>query len=245
MSVEKNELEAYINSAIGEYFEREAIIKETEASRVYLYRHKESGKRIIQRFSKNRNDDVYRTLRNRHLCSLPQIYEVCSGDDWLTVLEEYIDGKNLACVTESGTLKTKQACRYAHDICNALTELHALGIIHRDIKPANVIINADNEAVLIDLSIARSVSENNDGDTASLGTVGYAAPEQYGISQSGKSTDIYALGVLLNIMITGVHPAIDSPKGPVKHIVQKATNVQISKRYQSAKEMQKELRLFI
>ncbi len=245
MSEEKNELESYISSAIGEYFEREAVIKNNEASKVYLYRHKVSDKRIIQRFSKNRNDDVYRILRNRHLCSLPQIYEVCSGEDWLVVLEEYVDGVNLASITEKGTLKTKQACRYAYDICNALTELHTLGIIHRDIKPANIIINGNDKAVLIDLNIARSVSEYSDGDTASLGTVGYAAPEQYGISQSGKSTDIYALGVLLNIMITGVHPAIDSPKGPVKHIVQKATNVQISKRYQSAKEMQKELRLFI
>lgn len=193
MSKEKNELKAYIEASIDEKFEREAVIRKTETSRVYLYRHKESGKRIIQRHSKNRNDDVYRILRNKRLCSLPQIYEVCSDDDWLMVLEEYIDGKNLAAVTDSGTLKTKQACKYAYDICNALTELHALGIIHRDIKPANVIINGNNEAVLIDLNIARSVSESDDKDTASLGTVGYAAPEQYGISQSGKSTDFMPL----------------------------------------------------
>lgn len=245
MSKEKNELKAYIEASIDEKFEREAVIRKTEASRVYLYRHKESGKRIIQRHSKNRNDDVYRILRNKRLCNLPQIYEVCSDDDWLMVLEEYIDGKNLAAVTDSGTLKTKQACKYAYDICNALTELHALGIIHRDIKPANVIINGNNEAVLIDLNIARSVSESDDKDTASLGTVGYAAPEQYGISQSGKSTDIYALGVLLNIMITGTHPAIDQPGGAIRHIITKATSTQISKRYKSSKELQKELRFFI
>ena len=52
MSEEKNELKAYIEASIDEKFEREAVIRKTEASRVYLYRHKESGKRIIQRHSK-------------------------------------------------------------------------------------------------------------------------------------------------------------------------------------------------
>ena len=60
MSEEKNELKAYIEASIDEKFEREAVIRKTEASRVYLYRHKESGKRIIQRHSKNRNDEIGR-----------------------------------------------------------------------------------------------------------------------------------------------------------------------------------------
>ena len=110
---------------------------------------------------------------------------------------------------------------------------------------SSIVIDLQDEILPMRYALSRKQLQSDDKDTASLGTVGYAAPEQYGISQSGKSTDIYALGVLLNIMITGVHPAINSPKGPIKHIIQKATNVQISRRYQSAKEMQKELRLYI
>lgn len=88
-------------------------------------------------------------------------------------------------------------------LCHALEELHSLGIVHRDIKPANVMITPENRAVLLDLSIAREISSDQQ-DTRSLGTVGYAAPEQYGVAQSNRATDLYALGVLLNTMITGV-----------------------------------------
>ena len=50
------------------------------------------------------------------------------------------------------------------------------------------------------------------------------------------------MGVLLNTMITGVHPAVDIPRGPIRHIVQKATDTQISKRYKSAAAMARALR---
>ena len=82
-------------------------------------------------------------------------------------------------------------------------------------------------------------------DTRSLGTEGYAAPEQYGVAQSNRATDLYALGVLLNTMITGVHPAVDIPRGPIRHIVQKATDTQISKRYKSAAAMARALRPYV
>lgn len=96
----------------------------------------------------------------------------------------------------------------------------------------------------LDLSIAREISSDQQ-DTRSLGTVGYAAPEQYGVAQSNRATDLYALGVLLNIMITGVHPAVDIPRGPIRHIVQKATDTQISKRYKSAAAMARALRPYV
>lgn len=113
-----------------------------------------------------------------------------------------------------------------------------------DIKPANVMITPENRAVLLDLSIAREISSDQQ-DTRSLGTVGYAAPEQYGVAQSNRAMDLYALGVLLNTMITGVHPAVDIPRGPIRHIVQKATDTQISKRYKSAAAMARALRPYV
>ena len=156
----------------------------------------------------------------------------------------YIEGRTLDKILDSGQLTSAQAAAYTIDLCHALEELHNLGIVHRDIKPANVMITPENRAVLLDLSIAREISSDQQ-DTRSLGTVGYAAPEQYGVAQSNRATDLYALGVLLNTMITGVHPAVDIPRGPIRHIVQKATDTQISKRYKSAAAMARALRPYV
>lgn len=171
------------------------------------------------------------------------IYEVCSDDAGITVLEEYIEGKRLIDILSSKPLDKKSACKYALDICDALIFLHSIGIIHRDIKPSNIIIKEDGTAVLIDLSIARFINEQ-ENDTQALGTPGFAAPEQFGISQSSNATDIYSLGVLLNIMLTGSHPSVDLPKGRLKRIVEQATSTQISKRFKTAEKMKAALKLY-
>lgn len=169
------------------------------------------------------------------------IYDVCTDDSGITVLEEFIEGKRLLDILSSKPLDKKIACNYVSQICDALTFLHSTGIIHRDIKPSNVIIKDDGTVVLIDLSIARFINEQ-EIDTQDLGTPGFAAPEQFGISQSNKTTDIYGLGVLLNIMLTGSHPSIDLPKGRLKKVVEKATSTQISKRYKDAEKLKKALK---
>lgn len=172
------------------------------------------------------------------------IYEVCADDSGITVLEEYIEGKRLLDILSSKPLDKKVACKYVSQICDALIFLHSIGIIHRDIKPSNIIIKDNDTAVLIDLSIARFINEQ-ENDTQALGTPGFAAPEQFGISQSSMATDIYGLGVLLNIMLTGSHPSIDLPKGRLKKVVEKATSTQISKRYKDAEKLKKALKSFI
>lgn len=130
------------------------------------------------------------------------------------------------------------ACRkYALDICNGLVFIHSLGIIHRDIKPSNIIITEQGEAVIIDFGIARLTDDSKYADTKNLGTAGYAAPEQFGIYQSGPVTDIYAVGVLLNELLLGVHPTIDTPKGKLGKVINKCIMAQMSKRYQNVSEL--------
>lgn len=170
------------------------------------------------------------------------IYEVCADDSGITVLEEYVQGKRLTEILSSKPLDKKTACKYALDLCDALIFLHSIGIIHRDIKPSNIIIKENGTAVLIDLSIARFINQQ-ETDTQALGTPGFAAPEQFGISQSNNTTDIYSLGVLLNIMLTGSHPSVDLPKGRLKKVVEQATSTQISKRYKTAEKMKTALKM--
>lgn len=240
----KNDLKEYIEEKLQNDFNKLITVKDTDKSRIYVFEHKGSGKKILQRISANRNDDVFRELMHIKSKNFVTIFEVCSDEDNVIVLEEYIDGTSLYEILQKDKLNKKTAVKYALDICDALIVLHKTGIIHRDIKPENVIITKENNAVLIDFSIARKISSDNENDTANLGTVGYAAPEQYGITQSNKTTDIYSLGVLLNIMLTGEHPAVTEPKGAVKKIISKATSTQISKRYQTAEQMKKDLILY-
>ena len=201
-------------------------------------------KYLIKRFSANFNDDVYRVLKDEEHPNLPKIYEVCWDSSGITVLEEYIRGERLDRILEDGPLGRKLACRYACQLCDALTFLHSKKIIHRDIKPSNIIITPELTAVLIDLSIAKTENPHS-GDTRALGTPGFAAPEQFGISPSAVETDIYALGTLLNLMLTGEHPTVKNPKGLINMVVSKATSTQISKRYHSAADLKRALKRFI
>lgn len=239
----ENDLKTYIENKLSENFTKIADIKKDEKGEIFVYKHNKTQQMVLKRTSSNRNDEVYRLLKNKTHKNLTQILEVCSDEDKLIVLENFCSGKNLLQIISDG-LPAKKAYKYIVQICEALDFLHKNGIIHRDIKPSNVII-ADDNAVLVDLGIARLISQNEENDTENLGTIGYAAPEQFGLSQSGVVTDIYAVGVLLNIMLTGCHPTIKTPKGAIGKLIRKATSTQISKRYQKISDLKKALLLII
>ena len=78
---------------------------------------------------------------------------------------------------------------------------------------------------------------NASRDTVILGTVGYASPEQLGVSQSDARTDIYAAGVLLNVMLTGEHPSVRLASGRLGQIVEKCTAISPSHRYSTAEKL--------
>lgn len=242
MIEEKCELLSYIDSSLERFYEKNGVLKSGENSSVELYTHKENGAKLIKRTIPNRNDGVYRQLKANPCANTPRIYEVCVQDDRLVVLEEYIEGETLQSTVERKTVTESAGVKVALTILTVLDTLHKMGIIHRDIKPSNVIITPKGEVYLIDFSIARQISANADNDTEAFGTVGYAPPEQYGIRQSQSTNDLFSLGVMLNVMLTGVHPTIRLPKGKLGKVIEKATNMQISKRYQTADEFKKALK---
>ena len=233
-------LTEYIGNTLRTEYAFVRTLSDRAIGKTELYR-KNTGEFLVKVTSYHRNDHVFRLLRGKALQSLPKIYEVASAQDALTVLEEYVDGNTLAEVLENGTLPTGRAVSIALDLCAALKELHTRNIIHRDLKPDNIIIRPDGHAVLIDFGVARLTSDKKRGDTMNLGTIGYAAPEQFGISQSGPTTDIYALGVVLNEMLLGVHPTIDMPKRRLGRIINRCVTTQISKRYPSVQDLEKAL----
>ena len=114
--------------------------------------------------------------------NLPQIMYVGEKDGQTVLLEEYIQGDTLGEILKGGLLATAEAKRITRQLCSALWVLHSMGVVHRDVKPDNVIIRGQ-EAVLIDFDASRVYKNAMREDTQILGTTGFAAPEQYGLSQ--------------------------------------------------------------
>jgi len=164
---------------------------------------------------------------------LPLIYDVINCDDGQIVFEEYIDGITVAQVMESGKYSYLGVKRVLKQVCAALEILHSHGIVHRDIKPENIMIGNDGRVVLIDFNISREVKLIK--DTAVMGTVGYASPEQLGVAEGDSRADIYALGVLLNVMVTGLHPSQKIARGKAGRIVKKATSINPNDRFDNVK----------
>ncbi|MGN0563507.1 MAG: serine/threonine protein kinase [Candidatus Heritagella sp.] len=175
---------------------------------------------------------MYQKLLGISCPNLPQIMEAAEKDGMVAVLEEYIEGDSLYDLLKGALFTPMEARKITLQLCNALWVLHSMGAVHRDIKPENVIIRGQ-EAVLIDFDASRLFKNGSSMDTQVLGTTGYAAPEQYGISQTDQRADLYSLGILLNVMLTGKHPSKELAAGRLGHIVQKCTMVNPSKRYKN------------
>lgn len=211
------------------------VLKKSPRGAVSVVRHKKSGTRyVFRRYSGS--GEVYRRLLPVLCPHLPQIMEAAEQNGQTAVLEEYVQGDTLAELLTGATLTEREACQVTMQLCQALHVLHSMGAVHRDVKPENVILRG-SDAVLIDFDAARIYKDASESDTQVLGTTGFAAPEQYGIFQSDERADIFSLGVLLNIMLTGRHPSREMAAGKLGRIVRKCTMTAPEQRYQSARAL--------
>lgn len=142
---------------------------------------------------------------------------------------------------------------WAKQLCDALRYLHSKNYVYRDMKPANVILKPDGTVKIVDFGIMRTYKPNRACDTACLGTKGYAAPEQFGGSQTDARTDIFGLGMTMFRIVTGIDPVKPPyeikpiceinpllPKG-LEYIISKCTKPNPNDRYQSCDELMADL----
>ncbi len=194
--------------------------------------------------------DMLKRLRHP---SLPSIVDVIEDNDTFLIVMDYIEGNPLSkALEEYGAQPQEMVIEWAKQLCDVLGYLHSQSppIIYRDMKPANVMLKPDGNVTLIDFGTAREFKEKNLADTTCLGTVGYAAPEQFGgMGQTDARTDIYCLGATLYHLVTGMNPC-EPPyeirpirqinpalSGGLERIIQKCTQRNPEDRYQSCAEL--------
>jgi serine/threonine protein kinase len=120
-----------------------------------------------------------------------------------TTLEKHLEK------TPDGRLFIGEVLTVGLLLCSVLAYLHSRQppIVFRDLKPANIMLTPAGGITLVDFGIARHFKPGQAKDTMPFGSPGYAAPEQYGKTQTTPRTDIYSLGVILHQLITGDDPS--------------------------------------
>lgn len=185
--------------------------------------------------------------------NLPSIVDVIDTEESFIIIMDYIQGNSLnKALEEYGAQPQEYVIGWAKQLCDVLGYLHTRqpAIIYRDMKPANIMLKPDGNVMLIDFGTAREFKEKNLADTTCLGTVGYAAPEQFGgMGQTDARTDIYCLGATLYHLVTGcnpseppyemkpirqINPALSSG---LERIILKCTQRNPDDRFQSAAEL--------
>ena len=184
------------------------------------------------------NKSVYEYLLTHPIKHMPKIKELYESSTCLIVIEEFIEGDTIADHIGQHLFLQDIAVRIAKSVCEILDELHNLKtpIIHRDIKPSNIILTDDDEVYLLDMNVAKWYVAEQTDDTNYMGTQYFAAPEQvgYGLSASSAKSDIYAVGMLLNVMLTGEFPKQKRAEGEIWPIIERCISLEASRRYTAA-----------
>ena len=211
---------------------------------VFLLQHIESGELYVQKTLVNYQADIFTQLKAKPVPNMPRIVEAIEDDGRLIVIESYVSGRTLQKILDQeGPLPVPKVLEIGQQLCAILKQLHARGIIHRDVKPSNVILSDDGVVKLLDLDAAKVYKAREKADTRLIGTHGFAAPEQYGFAASSPVTDIYAAGVLLNVLAAGEFPnAASTPDASLNAVISRCIRMEPAERYQSVEELEKALR---
>lgn len=256
---------AYVGQVIDDKYEILKLVGRGGMSKVYLAMDKRLNKqwavKEIEKRAKDGNNEVViqsaiaeaNLIKQLDHPAIVRIVDIIDNGNVIYIIEDYIEGETLSTILEENGPQPQEAViDWAKQICEALEYLHTRKppIIYRDMKPGNVMLKPDGNIKVIDFGIAREYKDKSLADTVSLGTKGYAAPEQFGgQGQTDARTDIYCLGVTLYHLLTGQNPC-EPPYEiyPIRHwnpqlsagleaIIQKCTQLNPDDRYQSCTEL--------
>lgn len=181
--------------------------------------------------------ELHKKLSEIHHKNIIDIFDCILNNNKCIVLEQYIAGQTLEMLCSNSVLGEIFTKKIIIELCDGLEFLHSNKIVHRDLNPSNVMITDDGTIKIIDFDISRFEKQAVPKDTKILGTEGYAAPEQFGFKQSTSKTDIYALGVLTNFLLTKALPSEIMYSGSLTPVIKKCIEFNDNDRYQSVAEL--------
>ncbi len=196
-----------------------------------------------------------RTMARMNHPGIVQVYDFGqTGEGQLYIVMEFIDGTDLArLIASQGRLPTEHALAITAHVCDALHYAHAHGVIHRDIKPANILITSEGVVKVADFGLAKAADADHGGITKTniaVGTPDFVAPEALTIgAELDHRADLYALGVMLYVMLTGQVPrghfrlpsTTPGTDPRFDEIIVKAMEMERDARYQSALDIRHDL----
>ena len=178
-------------------YEQLKVLADTNKCKTLLMRNVDTGQLVVKKIMHKAAFDIYKGLKEIKNKNLVRVYECFIQGDECVAIEDYVNGKRFDDYYQGNRLTLQEAVTRAEELCNGLKAIHEKGIVHRDIQPKNIIISNEGTLKIIDFDISRKENHEKSKDTELLGTVGYAAPEQYGFSQTSNRSDIYSVGVVL------------------------------------------------
>ncbi len=211
---------------------------------IWLVLDRDTEKIYVKKCLETFNQEVYRRIAGLYNVHIPGIAAWKLEDGRLWLIEEYINGETLEERLDRGySFAREEAAGIVRQVCEALACLHSQEppIIHRDVKLSNIMISHDGIVKLIDYNAARLYERGLSQDTRLIGTEAYAAPEQFGFAQTDARTDIYALGVVFNYLLTGEHIKDRMAEGACGAVIRKCTQMDPKQRYQSVWELDRAL----
>lgn len=167
-----------------------------------------------------REGSILGRLRHPHIAELVDAGVSSGGFPYLVL--ESVEGEHIDRHCDRHRLDVEARIRLFLDVADAVAHAHANLIVHRDLKPSNVLVSEEGQVKLLDFGIAKLLAGEAEDATVTLLTIEggramtpqYAAPEQVTGAPVTTATDVYALGVLLYVLLTGEHPAGSGPHAP-------------------------------